>query len=121
MALRGLDPHTYYYRRLYMDAYRVIEAAKSPRPWINNKIAVTGVSQSGGIGIAMSGLTDHLSTVMPDVPYTCDFPRAVRLTDEMPYHAISRFQKVHRDKTRQFLEIYHILTECNLQYAQMLR
>lgn len=98
MTLGVLDPRTYYYRRVYMDAYRAIEAARSHPSVDKNKIAVTGVSQGGGISIAMSGLIDNLSAVMPDVPYLCNFPRAVRLTDEMPYHEISRFLKVHRDK-----------------------
>lgn len=98
MTLGVLNPLTYYYRRVYMDAYRAIETARSHPDVDKNKIAVTGVSQGGGISIAMSGLVDNLSAVMPDVPYLCNFPRAVRLTDEMPYHEISRFLKTHRDK-----------------------
>ena len=73
MTLGVLDPQTYYYRRVYMDAYRAIEAARS-HPLVDPKrIAVTGVSQGGGISIAMSGLVEDFSAVMPDVPYLCNF------------------------------------------------
>ena len=98
MTLGVLDPHTYYYRRVYVDAVRAVEAARS-HPLVDGaKIAVTGVSQGGGISIAMSGLVEGLSAVMPDVPYLCNFRRAVTITDELPYHEISRFLRVHRDK-----------------------
>jgi len=98
MTLGVLDPNTYYYRRVYTDAYRAVEAAKSHTMVDGAKIAVTGGSQGGGISIAMSGLVDGLSAVMPDVPYLCNFRRAVTITDELPYHEISRFLRVHRDK-----------------------
>ena len=44
MTLGVLDPHTYYYRRVYVDAVRAVEAARS-HPLVDRaKIAVTGVS-----------------------------------------------------------------------------
>jgi cephalosporin-C deacetylase len=98
MTLGVLDPHTYYYRRVYTDAFRAIQAAKSHPSVDGAKIAVTGVSQGGGISIAISGLVEGLSAVMPDVPYLCNFRRAVTITDELPYHEISCFLRVHRDK-----------------------
>jgi cephalosporin-C deacetylase len=98
MTLGVLDPHTYYYRRVYTDAFRAIQAARSHPSVDGTKIAVTGVSQGGGISIAISGLVEGLSAVMPDVPYLCNFRRAVTITDELPYHEISRFLRVHRDK-----------------------
>ena len=104
MTLGIFSPLTYYYRRVYIDAVRAIRAAKS-HPLIDGKrIAVTGVSQGGGISIAISGLVRGLSAVMPDVPYLCNFKRAVSLTDELPYHEITRFLKVHRDKVEQVFD-----------------
>jgi len=104
MTLGIFSPLTYYYRRVYIDAVRAIRAAKS-HPLIDGKrIAVTGVSQGGGISIAISGLVRGLSAVMPDVPYLCNFKRAVSLTDELPYHEITRFLKVHRDKKEQVFD-----------------
>lgn len=101
MTLGVLDPQTYYYRRVFSDAYRAIQAVKEIPSVDAAKIAVTGISQGGGITIAMSGLVDGLTAVMPDVPYLCNYRRAVSITDEMPYHEISRFLKIHRDKVEQ--------------------
>lgn len=99
MTLGVLDPHTYYYRRVYTDAFRAVETVKTHPDVDKTKIAITGVSQGGGIAIAMSGLVEGLSAVMPDVPYLCNFRRSVAITDELPYYEISRFLRVHRDKT----------------------
>ena len=98
MTLGILDHKTYYYRRVFVDAYRAIQVVKGIPGIDRERIAVTGRSQGGGITIAVSGLVKDLSAVMPDVPYLCNFRRAVSITDEMPYHEISRFLKVHRDK-----------------------
>ena len=99
MTLGVLDPQTYYYRRVFTDAVRALEAAKQ-HPLVDaQRLIVTGGSQGGGITLAVSGLVPDLAAVMPDVPFLCHFYRAVTMTDEDPYHEIARFLKVHRDKT----------------------
>jgi cephalosporin-C deacetylase len=92
-----LDPSTYYYRRVFADAVRAVEAAWS-HPLVDaRRVAVTGGSQGGGISIAVSGLVPDLVAVAPDVPFLCDFPRAVTLVDTDPYEEIARYLKAHRD------------------------
>ncbi len=92
-----LDPKTYYYRRVFVDATRAVEAARA-HPRINaDRIAVTGGSQGGGITLAVSGLTPDVAAAMPDVPFLCHYHRAVQLTDSDPYHEITRYCKIHRD------------------------
>jgi cephalosporin-C deacetylase len=99
MTLGVLDPATYYYRRVFTDAVRAVEAACT-HPLVDIKrMVVTGGSQGGGISLAVSGLLPDLAAVMPDVPFLCHFYRAATITDEDPYHEIARFLKVHRDKT----------------------
>jgi len=98
MTLGILDPATYYYRRLFSDAVRAVEAARS-HPLVDRKrVAVAGGSQGGGISLAVSGLVPDLAAVLPDVPFLCHFQRAVTITDENPYYEIARFLKVQRDK-----------------------
>ena len=99
MTLGVLDPATYYYRRVFTDAVRAVEAARSHAGIDEQRIIVTGASQGGGITLAVSGLVDDLTAVMPDVPFLCHFFRAATITDEDPYHEIASFLKVHRDKT----------------------
>jgi cephalosporin-C deacetylase len=98
MTLGVLDPHTYYYRRVFTDAVRAVEAAKSHARVDAERIIVTGGSQGGGITLAVSGLVPGLTAVMPDVPFLCHFYRAVTITDEDPYHEVASYLKVHRDK-----------------------
>ncbi|MGV8026445.1 MAG: acetylxylan esterase [Anaerolineaceae bacterium] len=93
-----LNPKTYYYRRVFVDGIRAVEAARS-FPEINSQqIIVTGGSQGGGIALAVSGLENTISITMPDVPFLCNFRRATEITDSMPYNEIVQFCHVHRDK-----------------------
>ncbi|WP_027345845.1 acetylxylan esterase [Hamadaea tsunoensis] len=91
-----LDPATYFYRRVYTDAVRAVDAARTS-PWVDAaRVSVTGGSQGGGISIAVSGLVGDLTAAMPDVPFLCNFERAVGMTDKDPYSEISRYLTVHR-------------------------
>lgn len=93
-----LRPETYYYRRVFTDAVRAVEAAQSHPAVDASRIAVTGGSQGGGISLAVSGLSDQVKVAMPDVPFLCHYRRATQLTDAHPYVEISRFCQTHRDK-----------------------
>lgn len=95
---RGIkSPTTYYYRRVFTDAVRAVEAVLSRDDVDQNRIAVTGGSQGGGITLAVAGLlTDQVALCLPDVPFLCHFRRAVGLTDAFPYQEIVNYLRVHR-------------------------
>lgn len=96
---RGIgSPEQYYYRRVFTDGVRAVEAARSHEAVDPNRVFVTGGSQGGGITLAVSALVDDLAGVLPDVPFLCDFPRATTLIDSDPYGEIVRYLKVHRDQ-----------------------
>ncbi|HET8843907.1 MAG TPA: acetylxylan esterase [Ktedonobacteraceae bacterium] len=93
-----LNPRTYYYRRVFSDAVRAVEAARS-HPAINaQRIALSGGSQGGGITLAVSGLDPTVQVAMPDVPFLCHYQRATHITDSSPYQEIVKYCQVHRDK-----------------------
>src|SRR5690606_14409129 len=96
-----LDPATYYYRRVFTDALRALEAARAHPAVDNGRVAVTGGSQGGGISLAAGGLDAGISAVLPDVPFLCHYRRATALVDTAPYFEITTFCKTHRDKTEQ--------------------
>lgn len=101
---RGLDaPENYYYRRVFTDAVRAIEAARSHDLVDAARTAAVGGSQGGGISIAVGGLVPDLVAVAPDVPFLCDFPRAIKLTDRHPYREIGNFLKTYRGRTDEVL------------------
>lgn len=93
-----LDPHTYYYRRVFTDAVRAVETARAHPAVDATRIAIVGGSQGGGITLAVSGLLPDVAAVLPDVPFLCHYRRAVELTDRDPYHELTRYCKTHRDK-----------------------
>lgn len=94
-----LKPETYYYRRVFTDAVRAVEAARAHEAVDGGKIAVTGGSQGGGITLAVAGLDAGVALAMPDVPYLCHFKVAIEYASRDPYLEITRYLHVHRDKT----------------------
>jgi cephalosporin-C deacetylase len=93
-----LDPKTYYYRRVFVDAVRAVEAARS-RPEVDTqRVAITGGSQGGGITMAVAGLVPDLAAALADVPFLCHYRRATELVDSFPYGEICQYLKAHRNK-----------------------
>lgn len=102
-----LKPQTYYYRRVFVDAVRAVEAARSHSAVDAQRIAVTGGSQGGGITLAVSGLVPSLIAAMPDVPFLCHYRAATELVDSAPYSEIARYCQTHRDKVE---AVFHTLS-----------
>jgi cephalosporin-C deacetylase len=99
-----LRPETYYYKRVFTDGVRAVEAAQSHPAIDAERIAVCGGSQGGGISIAVAGLAPAVKVAMPDVPFLCHYRRATQITTAHPYEEISRFLLVHRDKVEQVFD-----------------
>ncbi|MFB6715991.1 MULTISPECIES: acetylxylan esterase [unclassified Streptomyces] len=96
---RGIeDPHAFYYRRVFTDAVRAVEAARSHPLTDATRTAAIGVSQGGGITLAVGGLIPDLVAIAPDVPFLCDFPRALTVTDRTPYREVGNYLKTHRGR-----------------------
>ena len=96
-----LNRDSYFYRRVFTDGVRGVEAARARSEIDPDRIAVGGGSQGGGISIAVAGLDPRVFAVMPDVPFLCDFPRAVGLASRDPYGEIVRYLTAHRAKVAQ--------------------
>ena len=97
---RGIDdPRTYFYRRVFTDAVRLVEAVRTLDFVDADRVAVTGGSQGGGITLAVAGLLgDALVGAMPDVPFLCHFRRSVELTPDRPFTEVTKYLSVHRDQ-----------------------
>ena len=102
---RGIEsPAEYYYRRVYTDAVRAVDAVRQFDRVDPERVAVCGGSQGGGIAIAVAGLVPDLVGAMPEVPFLSHFARAVGQTENDPYYELVRYLAVHRDSESRVFE-----------------
>ncbi|MBO3803483.1 MAG: acetylxylan esterase [Candidatus Brockarchaeota archaeon] len=92
-----LDKSKYYYRYVYMDCLRALEVLLGRSDVKQDKVGITGVSQGGGLALAVSGLDKRAALCLPEVPYLCHFERAVEVATQGPYLEILDFMKTHRE------------------------
>jgi cephalosporin-C deacetylase len=90
------SPETYYYRRVYTDAVRAVEAARALPVVDGGRVFVRGASQGGGIAIAVAGLVPDLAGVLTNVPFLQHIRRGTEIVDTNPYNQIARFLATHR-------------------------
>jgi cephalosporin-C deacetylase len=101
LMTRGLlDRHAYYYRRLFTDAVRAIEAVQAHPAVDAGRVVVQGVSQGGGLAVAAAGLSagrlDGVLACLPDVNFLADYPRALDVATTGPYPELENYLKRHR-------------------------
>lgn len=104
-ATRGvLRPETYYYRRVFADAVMLLEAL-TQLPMVDaSRIALMGASQGAGIALAAAGLASQkICALVARMPFLADFPRAIRITDALPYGEIAGYLAVHADRVDEVL------------------
>jgi cephalosporin-C deacetylase len=95
---RGIErPETWYYRRLVTDAVLAVDAARAHPRADPDRVVVAGISQGGGLALAVAGLRDDIGAACVDVPFLCHWRRAIEITDQHPYHELTRYLAVHRD------------------------
>jgi cephalosporin-C deacetylase len=87
------DPRTYYYRYVYTDAVRALELLAHREEVDPAKLAITGVSQGGGLTLAVAALSRKPILALPDIPFLCDFRRSISITPAGPYTEIAAFLK----------------------------
>lgn len=96
------SPETFYYRRVFVDAVRAVEVARSDAI-AADRVIVTGSSQGGGIALAAAGLAE-VDVLMANVPFGCQFERAIRITDEVPYAEVAAYLRLYRSEHERVLE-----------------
>jgi cephalosporin-C deacetylase len=96
---RGIDdPANYFYRRVFTDGVRAVDAVRSFPEVDASRVAVTGGSQGGGIALAVAALVPEVRAAMPDVPFLSHFARAVSIGGKDPFAEITRYLASHRDQ-----------------------
>lgn len=89
---RGLrSPHEYYYRRVYADAVRAVEALRTLEAVDPARVGTVGASQGGGISLALAGLVPDLAVAIVQAPFLCELDRAAQLSGEFPYSQLTQY------------------------------
>ena len=89
------DPATYYYRRLFTDAVRLVDAVRTFDFVDAERVYVTGASQGGAISLACAGLVPDVAGLMSDVPFLCDIRRSTEIATTAPYTELARHLAVY--------------------------
>lgn len=96
---RGIeDPEHHYYRRLFTDGVRAVDAARQLPGVDPERVALVGQSQGGATALAVGGLVPDLAAVVACVPFLCEIPRAIVITDDYPFREVADYLATHRDK-----------------------
>ena len=95
------DPADHYYRRVYTDAVRLVDAVRTLPGIDPDRIALTGGSQGGGIAIAAAALVEAhvgpITAVLPDVAFLCAWESGTAVAVGGPYLELATYLSVHRD------------------------
>ncbi|MEV1147235.1 acetylxylan esterase, partial [Micromonospora sp. NPDC049799] len=76
--------------------------------------------QGGALALAAGALVPDLRAVVAGVPFLCDIPRAVVVTDAHPYREIRDYLAIHRDAeervlaTLAYVDGVHFARRCHL-------
>jgi len=92
-----LDPVTYSYRRVYTHAVLAVDAAAELPGVDGTRIGVTGISQGGGISLAVAALATNITVAMADVPFLSDFRRGAEIAAAPPYTELASYLAAHPD------------------------
>lgn len=88
----------YYYRRVFLDAARAIDAAAAHPLIDGSRIVAHGESQGGAIALAATALSGRPRAVVSEVTFLSDVRRAVRLASEGPTLELVRYFATHGDE-----------------------
>ncbi|WP_311257622.1 acetylxylan esterase [Microbacterium sp. WCS2018Hpa-9] len=97
---RGIrSPYEYYYRRVYADAVRAVDALRAIDLVDPSRVGTVGASQGGGIALAIAGLVPDISVAIVQAPFLCELDRAATLSSEHPYALLTQYFADRRGDT----------------------
>ncbi len=91
----------YYYRRLYTDAVRAVDAAAELPGSDPDRLVTTGTSQGGALSLVTASLHPRVAATMPNVPFLCHIRHSARVATTGPYPELVKWCRTHHQLTDQ--------------------
>lgn len=114
MTLGILDPQETFYRGVYVDCVRALDFVCS-RPEVDGRrIAIMGMSQGGGLTLAVAALDHRPVVALPEMPYLCHYRRAVQMAMRPPYLEISNYIRTYPQREAQVWRTLSYVDNLNL-------
>ena len=86
----------YFYRRVFTDAVRAVDAVRALDFVDAERVAVIGNSQGAGIALAVAGLVPDLAAAHFQAPFLTDIRQSLTLVSASPYLELIRFLAARR-------------------------
>jgi cephalosporin-C deacetylase len=114
MTLGVSDPARYFYRGVFVDCVRALDFVASRSEVDPDRIGVMGISQGGGLTLAVAGLDRRPKVAMSDVPFLCHYRRAVDVTEQLPYGELIEYCRSHPGSEEQVFRTLSYFDGMNL-------
>lgn len=102
---RGIrSPGTHYYARFFTDGVLAVDALRSLDLVDPDRVGVTGGSQGGAAALVVGTLGDGVRAVAARVPFLCEMPRGITITDAYPFKEVANYLATHRDEVDTVLD-----------------
>jgi len=85
----------YYYRRLFTDAVRAVDAARRLSDSDPGPLVTTGTSQGGALSLVAASLHGGVAAAMPNVPFLCHIRRSAQLATTGPHPELVKWCHTH--------------------------
>jgi cephalosporin-C deacetylase len=100
--LEGItEPARSYYRGVFVDAVRALQAARELHEADPDRVAMIGNSQGGGIALGVGALVPGLRAVLAQAPFLTDAPEALSLATAGPWLELRDYLAEHPDRADQ--------------------
>ncbi|MFF2050511.1 acetylxylan esterase [Leifsonia sp. NPDC058194] len=93
------DAERSYYRGVFVDTARAVEAARSLSEVDATRVAMIGNSQGGGIALGVGALVPDLVAVLAQAPFLTAAPFALQHAAQGPWTEVRRYLEEHPDRT----------------------
>lgn len=95
------DPRRSYYRGVFVDAVRAVDALRSLDEVDAARVAAIGNSQGGGIALGVGALVPDLVAVLAQAPFLTDAPAGLRFAQHGPWLELRAYLTEHPDRAGQ--------------------